>query len=414
MDPNTGKLKKILPFLTAIVAGLCVYVFLIPGQQPKFDDFGVYYQAGLKAYAHHTVFDVTGHLQFKYSPFVALLFGCSFSLFAYEDAAWAFYAINAFLCVVFAVLLANDAADYYRRRFPKQIRLKEAAWMALLVFSAFFVVGIRDELKLGQLNLIALLLCYSAFRNQDESGSGTVRGGALLALAIQIKLYCLIFVPLLLFRRAWTMTFFAVASVAVMNFGWLAAFNGMDFAVSETSGWLTSLFASSRDLLSDGYNVSVLGVLVRWAGIQSWVYVIWGLMVAIYLHFAFAMRDADPLYGFLFGMACVLPLNPLAWPYWTILAAPAFVYVLLPMALGTRKGISPARALWLEFVALFYFVFSLQQNQPLSQRWGILTATFLFLVEYVLWFRREVISVRHAPKRLPELSEDSLLDPDLT
>jgi hypothetical protein len=61
-----------LAALTAIGALMLVW-FLNKHERPDFSDFKVYWIAGQKAARHLTVYDVQGHYQFKYSPFVALL-----------------------------------------------------------------------------------------------------------------------------------------------------------------------------------------------------------------------------------------------------------------------------------------------------------------------------------------------------
>ena len=64
----------------AAVACLMLWQWRAPGQRPDFSDFKVYWLAGAKARAHQTVYDVEGHYQYKYSPFVALLWALPHAL----------------------------------------------------------------------------------------------------------------------------------------------------------------------------------------------------------------------------------------------------------------------------------------------------------------------------------------------
>ena len=58
---------------SAVGALLWLWLFLQPGERPDFSDFRVFWIAGSKAGLHQTVYDVEGHYQLRYSPFVALL-----------------------------------------------------------------------------------------------------------------------------------------------------------------------------------------------------------------------------------------------------------------------------------------------------------------------------------------------------
>ncbi|HEX4351682.1 MAG TPA: hypothetical protein VHZ95_02185, partial [Polyangiales bacterium] len=53
-----------------VVIGVVACLFLERDQRPDFSDFSVYWVAGGKAAHHQTVYDVQGHYQYKYSPFV--------------------------------------------------------------------------------------------------------------------------------------------------------------------------------------------------------------------------------------------------------------------------------------------------------------------------------------------------------
>jgi hypothetical protein len=58
---------------SAVGALLWLWLFLHPRERPDFSDFHVYWIAGNNARLHLTAHAVEGHYQFKYSPFVALL-----------------------------------------------------------------------------------------------------------------------------------------------------------------------------------------------------------------------------------------------------------------------------------------------------------------------------------------------------
>lgn len=79
---------KLLPRALMIGALLLVLLLLCQWVQyefsavqhiPHFDDFNVYRTAGLKALGHRTAYDVSGHFQFNYPPFAALVYAHTFA-----------------------------------------------------------------------------------------------------------------------------------------------------------------------------------------------------------------------------------------------------------------------------------------------------------------------------------------------
>ena len=121
----------------------------------------------------------------------------------------------------------------------------------MLVFS----VAIRDELKLGQVNLWPFLLVLPAWVEGRRATTGAAydgRGfwiGVAWGLALQWKLYALLLAPLWLMRRR-AAVFSGAAAVTLLTLGAaLALAHGWSFAVSENMRWLGSLTASSQTLL---------------------------------------------------------------------------------------------------------------------------------------------------------------------
>src|ERR1700759_4367883 len=136
----------------AVTFALMLVVFLQPDQRPDFSDFKVYWLAGTKAAVHHTVYDVQGHYQYKYSPFVALLWAIPSTLLPGQRYHWAWLHYAACGCG-FALLwwLLARAIDPARAF---------TWWLFLWIV---FGVALRDELKLGQENLWPFLLVLPAW-----------------------------------------------------------------------------------------------------------------------------------------------------------------------------------------------------------------------------------------------------------
>ena len=73
MKTRWGQGSRLPQFAAALAIAISVALYLNPSERPNFSDFHVYWVAGTKAAKHLTVYDVEGHYQFKYSPFIASL-----------------------------------------------------------------------------------------------------------------------------------------------------------------------------------------------------------------------------------------------------------------------------------------------------------------------------------------------------
>ncbi|HET8939171.1 MAG TPA: glycosyltransferase family 87 protein [Polyangiales bacterium] len=316
----------------AAVALLMLVQFRAPGNRPDFSDFKVYWLAGAKTIAHQTVYDVEGHYQYKYSPFVALFWGLPHVLGG-SRYFWAL-AHYAACALGFLVLWYVCARLLDRER---------SLWLWLIALITFSI-GLRDELKLGQANLWPLLLVLPAWvsgaRPRDARGFDA-RGfaiGAAWAFAVQWKLYALVLGPLWLLRRRWAV-FAGAITFTVLSLGAaLAAVHGGDFALQENISWLRSLTASSEELLISQYNVSALGIFGKWGlsaglGFGAWAYVLWLMLAAAWgLILLWSERDAAMrgksylvFWSTSWAWAGIVLLNPLVWPYWLMFCLPLFL-----------------------------------------------------------------------------------------
>jgi hypothetical protein len=359
-------------------------LFLDRGNRPNFSDFDVYWVAGGKAAHHQTVYDVQGHYQFKYSPFIALLWAAPAALFPGGRHLWALahYLVTAVGFYTLFYLLARVIEP--RRTFY--------AWLLVVIV---FSVGARDELKLGQANLWPYLLVLPAWfvgpRERDETGFDWLGLfiGAAFSLAVQWKLYVLALAPIWLLRaRVQVLTGAVLATLSTL-LGALTLAHGWHFAWAENGRWLTSLTASSQELLVSKYNVSALGILGKWAGwfgasLGPWAYAIWALIAigwGVVLLWA-ERAAARPATGFLrfwsasWAWAGIVLLNPLVWPYWLLFCVPLFLaYVALAEASGLRR----AGPLFWIICGLFSFV-------NWTQNYGIVHAGASFIAVLALMF----------------------------
>jgi hypothetical protein len=238
------------------IAGFLLFLGALfrPGSWPDFSDFAVFYQAGGKALAHRTVYDVAGHYQFKYAPWTAIVLGAFYSWLPF------FWASLAHYLGIAALTLAAMRFVSRRAGFVDAPPLRAIGW-GLLVFG----VSIRDEWKLGQINLVVLGLLWPAFL--AGSDSKRIKWGALaLAHAILFKLYACIAIPWFVFRKEWRLLRWTGGFFLFFFWGAPALFHGPLFATAECGRWLQSLFHSTDELMLSSYNVSLHGWVGRFAG----------------------------------------------------------------------------------------------------------------------------------------------------
>jgi hypothetical protein len=314
------------------VACLVLVQFRAKGNRPDFSDFKVYWLAGAKAIAHQTVYDVEGHYQYKYSPFVALFWGLPHAL----GGSRYYWALAHYAACALGFLIIWFVCA---RLLDRERRI----WLWLLALVTFSI-GLRDELKLGQANLWPLLLVLPAWlsgaRPRDARGfdaSGFAIGAA-WAFAVQWKLYALVLGPVWLLRRRWSVFAGAIAFTLSSLGGALCIVHGSDFAWQENISWLRSLTASSEELLISQYNVSALGIFGKWgsgAGIAfgPWAYVLWLLIACMWgLILVWSEREAATrgktylvFWSTSWAWAGIVLLNPLVWPYWLTFCLPLFL-----------------------------------------------------------------------------------------
>jgi len=317
----------------AVGAVLWLALFLQRHERPDFSDFHVYWVAGEKAARHLTAYDVEGHYQFKYSPFVALLWAVP--TYIGSERLWS------------GLHYVVTGIGWYALLFWLARRVDETrAWTLWAAGVVVFSVAIRDELKLGQVNLWPFLLVLPAWVARRPTRAGRdARGfwiGAAWALAVQWKLYALLLAPLWLLRRRAAVFAGAVAITLLTLVAVPALVHGWTFAVSEDLRWLASLTDSSQALLVSRYNVSLLGVLGKAADA-------FGLSLGVWAY--------------------------LVWPYWQLLAAPLF---LIYLARGTERDWRGDDPVFWPVVGAFA-VMNWAQNSPLVHYGGGLVALLALL-----------------------------------
>jgi hypothetical protein len=270
-------------------------------------------------------------------------------------------------------------------------RRAAALWLTLIWV---FVVGLRDELKLGQTNVWPFLLVLPVFfaggrrplahdvaRNVDWRGLAI---GAAWALAIQWKLYALVLAPIWLMRRRLSVWIGAACTMLATLVLAQTIVHGWDFTIAENARWLRTLTASSEELLISQYNVSLLGILGKLTGtIGPTAYLLWTLVACAWLAcVVWAERQAIArdtvwlrFWSAAFAWAGLTVLTPLVWPYWLLQCAPLFlVYVVM----STQEGVRRADPIFWGVCALFVAM-NWAQNHAVVHAGGSLVAVLVLM-----------------------------------
>jgi len=333
---------------------------------PDFSDWAVYAEAGEKMAAAQTVYDVVGHYQFKYAPFIAAVFAGLSRVFSLETLArvnWAAELILFFVLLGFAGFF-RQISEFSNRRF-----------LLLLGVVAALALPLRDELKLGQVNLWCLLLLFGAWFWAHRGHS--LRAALFWTIAISLKLYSLIFAPYWIFRRQWKLLGGVLFFHAILNIGVVAAWIGPVGAWTEHLDWLRTLSKSSLGLLESHYNVSIFKAFANYGGSHSLTLAIWGAALLYYVKESWDFSRQRPFsesapsgntapHMSFFGrsLAWILLLNPLVWSYWYVF----LIFVLIPNLdkPGFFAGkIAIPRWLWSASVVLLVLV-THRHNTPIA------------------------------------------------
>jgi hypothetical protein len=334
------------------------YLALLPTVTSRWLDFTVYWEASQKALLGHTVYDVVGHFQYKYSPLIALLFGKFFQTATFEQAS--FFFQKAMLLLWVALFLRFARRDF----------------RVLFVLLLFFGNALRLDLELGQINALVLYLLVLLFGAiaRPRSWAEDLPFGILFSFVIQLKLFALVLVPLLLIRREWRKLGLGLFFLPLMSIGGVAIEHGLSFAISENHAWMTSLFQSTDELLLSVQNVAMLGIFSRYLGL-GFGKVLWLSAGIGFCIFLWKNRER-PVEWFqdwlLYGIAI---FNPLVWSYWILFAISLFASRLSDFQGAFRRRSMRSRMIGALATLLIFAAFNGQHA-----RWAWSGGIFLGLV----------------------------------
>jgi hypothetical protein len=312
-----GTRTRVLLAVLALVSLAAVFTTRVARKMP---DFEVYRTAGERAMAAEPLYRAEdGHYQFKYLPAFALI-AAPLAMAPAQAAKGAWFAISAVLVMVLLGLSLRALPEV--RRPP--VLLLVITFVAMAKFYA-------HELVLGQVNVLFAVLAVLAIvwmRRGRELGAG-----ALLALAVIVKPYAVMFLPWLAVRRSRAAFAAMILGLAVL-LALPAARYGWQGNLQLHADWWHTVTATTAPNLANPDNVSLRAMFTRWLGEDSAAPTLAAAAAAVLLAMAAiviagrgALTTPDPLEGSLLLLMIPL-LSPQGWDYVLLIGTPAVMLLI--------------------------------------------------------------------------------------
>ena len=369
---------RVLLGVLALVSLVAVFTTRVSRKMP---DFEVYSTAGARAAAAQPLYrDADGHYQFKYLPAFALL-AVPLAAMPLPVAKGLWFAVSAVSTVV---LLGLSLRAMPNLRRPPTLLLV----LTFLAMAKFYA----HELVLGQVNLVFGVLAALAvvlMRQGREAGAGL-----LLALAVIVKPYAVIFAPWLATRRrrgaliAMTAGLILLLLLPAARYGWNAN-------LQLLGDWWRTVTATTAPNLLNQDNVSLSAMYAKWLGPGGPAPVLAAATGAVLLVLAGIviagrgqLKAPDTLEACLLLMLIPL-LSPQGWDYVFLIATPA-VMLLIDELSALPRELRYAAVLSIGAIALS--IYDLMGREAYATFMRLSLITVFVLVEYAalvaLRFRR--------------------------
>lgn len=319
---------------------VALFAFKVSAKMP---DYEVYWRTGARAAAAEPLYRAEDeHYQLKYLPaFAVLAIPAAMLPLPISKAVW-FGIMVALVCALLALSLAL---------LPER---RKADW--ILVAATFIVMAkfYGHELVLGQVNLLlvttVLLAVHACLRGWP------VVGGLLIALAIVVKPYAVIFMPWLVGRRdvrALAASLAGLAAVLVLP----SLAYGVDGAIALHRDWWKTVTESTAPNLLNADNVSVAAMYAKWMGPGRAAALLALATACVLLAAAAAVvllrtRVAAPDGLEAAMLLTLIPLlSPQGWDYVFLASTPAVMYLV-----NYERGLAgPLRMVTIAALALVAF-----------------------------------------------------------
>jgi hypothetical protein len=362
----------------AIVSLVAVFTTRVSRKMP---DFEVYRTAGARALAAQPLYrSDDGHFRFKYLPAFAV-FAAPLAMAPLAAAKGAWFAASAILMLI---LLGLSLRAMPAIHLPPAV-LVVITFLAMAKFYA-------HELVLGQVNLlfgVLVVLAIVWLRSGKDAAAGL-----LLALAVVVKPYAVIFAPWLATRRDRT-AFITMAGGLLVLLALPAAQYGWGGNLGLLGDWWHTVMSTTATNLPNQDNVSLGAMFTRSLGPRSPAPVlaaVTGAILVTLTAIVIAGRGALPAPETLEGslLLLLIPLlSPQGWDYVFLIGTPG-VMLLVNDLPSLPRGLRLATIAAIAVVALS--IYDVMGRSAYALFMGLSIVTVCVLIEVAalitLRFRR--------------------------
>ena len=361
-----------------IAAALAVLSLTVGGRITRsMPDFEVYWTAADRARVGAPLYRVEdGHYQFKYLPaFAVLAIPVSLLPLAYAKNVW--FLVSAVLIAALITISINLLPE---RRRP--------AW--ILTMAAVVAMGkfFGHELILGQVNLLFGVLATSALLALRTQRDNTA--GALIALAVVVKPYALLFLPWLAAGRRRAFLTATACIIAALTLP--AVVYGAAATLDLHLQWWRLVRDSTAPNLLNQDNVSLAAMFAKWLGtgvLAGRLAVLAGIALIAVAAFVRVRRGGGEFPEGLEGslLLTLIPLlSPQGWDYVFLISAPAILFVVnyadrLPPVLRAAAIASIAA------IGLSLFDVMGRANYTMFMAWSAITVCYLVVIAALVSLR---------------------------
>jgi hypothetical protein len=307
------------PVLLVGAAAVLLALLFAARVSHKMPDLEVYWTAAARAHRAEPLYRAEdGHYQFKYLPAFAVLAIPAAALPLPSAKALWFCASVLLLVALVALSLAT---------LPERRR---AAWALVALTVVVMLKFYGHELVLGQVNVLFGVLVAGAIAALKRRHEATA--GALVALAIVVKPYAIIFLPWLLARRNGA----AIGAAAAGGLA-LVAMPAVVYGVHDDillhQAWWRTVTESTAPNLTNADNVSIAAMWAKWIGAGAAATMlaaatsaaVLGAAVAVFVRRS-AVSFPEGLEGALL-LTCIPLLSPQGWDYVFLVSTPAVLFI---------------------------------------------------------------------------------------
>ena len=238
--------------LLVVCATFFLALLFVSKVSRKMPDFAVYWTAATRARAAEPLYRIEdGHYQFKYLPaFAVLAIPLSAATLESAKAIWFLTSVGSL-----AALIVLSLRFLPERRKP--------TWFLVVITLGVMLKFYGHELVLGQMNALFAVIVASAIL--ALRGGNEWVAGALIALAIVVKPYAIIFLPWLLLRGQ-RGSIGAATAGTILALAIPAAVYGVHGDIELHRNWWETVSSSTAPNLTNADNVSIAAMWTKWIG----------------------------------------------------------------------------------------------------------------------------------------------------